>query len=301
MEETKYIWMNGELVKWKDAQVHVLTHTLHYGGGVFEGIRVYKTARGPAVFRLKEHIDRLFYSAAQLQMKIPYTPEEVSAAVLKLLAENELEQGYIRPIVYYAYGIMGLKPYQAPVHVGIAAWPWGKYLAHDSVAAKISKYMRIHPGSTVADAKICGHYANSILAALEIRETKYHEALFLDYRGLVAEGPGENFFLVKNGELITPSVGSILPGITRDTVKQIAAHKGIKVIERDIRPEEIFSADEAFFTGTAAEITPVESVDDKVIGKGGIGAISADIKQTYADIVYGRNAEFDHFLTYVKP
>ncbi|MCO6431317.1 MAG: branched-chain amino acid transaminase [Deltaproteobacteria bacterium] len=300
MQPTKLIWMNGKLTDWQQANVHVLTHALHYGSGAFEGIRVYKTPDGPAVFRLKEHIERLYYSSSVLSLNIPFKKEELCKGVVDLLRENGLEQGYIRPLAFFGYGVMGLNPRGGETNVIIACWPWGAYLPHDSINIKISKYIRIHPQSTVADAKLCGHYVNSIMAALEVRGTQYHEALFLDYKGEVAEGPGENFFMIKGNELITPPLGAILAGITRDTVMQIAQASGYKVTERPIKAEEIYTADEAFFTGTAAEVTPIGSINDKPLGAGGVGPISGKIKQAYLDVVYGKNPEYKHMLTYVS-
>lgn len=300
MEPTKFIWMNGELVKWQEANVHVLTHALHYGSGAFEGIRVYKTERSPAVFRLKEHMERLHYSAKALKMKLPYTVEDLCNATLMTLRENGLEQGYIRPLVYYSYGVMGLNPRDASVHTAIACWPWGKYLPHEAVDVKISDYIRIHPKSTVGDAKLVGHYINSIMAVQGLSGTQYHEALFLDYRGNIAEGPGENFFIVKAGSLYTPKKGAILAGITRDTIIQLAAKFGIKTEETDLTAADAAAADEAFFTGTAAEVTPIRSLDDKVFGNGSPGAITAQLRDAYQDLVSGRNKDFDHFLAYIN-
>lgn len=299
MDEMKSIWMNGRLVPWRDANVHVLTHTLHYGAGAFEGIRVYKTEKGPAVFRLAEHIDRLFYSAAALKMEIPFTRKQIIEGVLETLRANELEQGYIRPLVYLGYGVMGLNPRNAPVDVAIACWKWGAYLPHESIDVKISSFIRIHPQTTVADAKINGHYVNSIMAVLELRGTKYHEALFLDYEGNLAEGPGENLFLIRNGEIFTPQRGNILNGITRDTVIRIASDLGYKVTETVLSPSDAFGADEAFFTGTAAEVTPIQSIDDHVLGKGGVGPVSRKVKDAYLDVVYGRNERYVEYLTFV--
>lgn len=299
MEETKYIWHSGKLVPWREANVHVLTHTLHYGGGCFEGIRAYATPRGTAVFRLKEHIDRLVYSAGTLQMEIPYTADQITAATLDLLKQNELESAYIRPLVYFGYGVMGLNPRNAPVDLSISAWRWGAYLPHEMVDVKISDFIRIHPRSTVADAKLCGHYVNSIMAVIALKGTHYHEALFLDSEGNIAEGPGENFFIVRDGTLFTPPVGTILPGITRQTIFKLAADRGYKVVEAVITPDEAFSADEAFFTGTAAEVTLIRTIDDKIIGDGKPGAISSELKKLYMEVVKGAHAEYDHFLSYV--
>lgn len=299
METTKYIWKDGALVEWDDAKVHVLTHTLHYGAGAFEGIRCYKTETGTAIFRLPEHIDRLIYSGQAVGMTIPFSREELIAAVVSTVKENQLEQGYIRPLVYYGYGVMGLNPRNAPVEVIIACWPWGAYLPHEAVDLKISKYIRIHPQSTIADAKIVGHYVNSILSVLELRGTKYHEALLLDHKGNVAEGPGENLFLIKGGKLTTPSLGTILAGITRDTILKLCADNGLEVTEATITPDDVFAADEAFYTGTAAEVTPIHSVDDRVIGNGEVGPITRKLKDQYLDIVRGKNSAYTSWLTTV--
>jgi branched-chain amino acid aminotransferase len=299
METTETIWMNGKLVPWDSATTHVLTHTLHYGGGVFEGIRCYKTDKGTAIFRLKEHMERLMYSADVLDMEVGYSVEELTKAVIKTVRENGLEQGYIRPLIYFGYGKMGLNPVGAPVDTIVACWPWGKYLSHDAVKVQISDYIRIHPQSTVSDAKITGHYVNSILAVLALKGTDFHEALFLDYEGNVAEGPGENLFLVKDGTILTPQKKSILPGITRDTVKQIANDLGHDVKEMILSPDDLWSADEAFFTGTAAEVSPIASINDHVYGEGTAGPITSQIKEAYMNVVHGRSPSYDHYLTLV--
>jgi branched-chain amino acid aminotransferase len=300
METTKYIWMNGEFIAWENAKVHVMTHALHYGDAVFEGIRAYKTARGGAVFRLREHMQRLEYSASILHMKLPYSVDQLMDATTELLKRNNLEQGYIRPLAFYGYGVMGLNPRNAPVELMIACWPWGAYLAVDAADIKTSSYIRIHPRSTVADAKISGHYVNSILAVLELKGTKYHEALFLDSDGYIAEGPGENFFIVKGKEIITPPLGTILAGITRSSVIEIARDNGFTITERALRLDEAFLADEAFFTGTAAEVTPIGTIDDKPLKNSGPGPTSLFLKERYLDIVHGRAPQYDKFLTYVE-
>lgn len=300
MDTTEWIWHNGEWLKWDEAKVHFLTHALHYGSGAFEGIRAYKTADGPAIFRLREHLDRLFYSMSVLQIPDRFSRDDIEKAHIELLKRNKLEQGYIRPMVYYGYGPMGLSPREVPVYATIACWAWGAYLPHDMVDIKISKFIRIHPQSLVADAKISGHYSNSILASLEVRGTEYHEAVFLDYKGFVAEGPGENIFIVKNGVLRTPGTGSILKGITRDTVMRLAGKEGITVEEAEITPDEALDADEAFFTGTAAEITPIRSINQRVLGQGTVGPVTARLKSLFLDTVYGRLPETRHFLTYVR-
>jgi branched-chain amino acid aminotransferase len=300
MDETEFIWMDGKLVPWKDAKVHVITHTLHYGGGVFEGIRCYETDKGPAVFRLKEHVDRLYYSANAFKMNVKYTKEEFTKAILETIKANKLKGGYIRPLIIFGYGKMGVNPGDVDVNCSIAVWPWGKYLAAEKVNVKTSKYIRIHPKSTVADAKICGHYANSILASIEIAEGGYTEALLLDYKGDVAEGPGENIFIVKDGKLITPPLGTILKGITRESIMQLAEDQGIEVEEKSIKLEDIYDADEAFFTGTAAEVTPINTLDDKDIGDGEPGPITIKLRKIFLDIVHGKNEKYKDWLTYVN-
>lgn len=299
MQKTEFIWYNGKFVPWEEAKVHVLCHTLHYGGGAFEGIRFYKTDKGPAVFRLPEHVSRLFYSANSLKMPLAYTEEDIHNAIIETVRVNGIEEGYVRPLVFYSYGKLGVNPIGAPVDCIIACWPWKSYLAHDRVDIKTSRYIRIHPDSTIVDAKLCGHYVNSILAALEIKGTHYHEALLLDSNGYIAEGVAENFFMLKNDKLYTPKLGTILAGITRETILALAAKQGIEVIQTDIPLSEAYTADEAFFTGTAAEVTPIRSIDDKLIGKDRIGPVTTLIKQAYSDVVRGKNAEFLSYLTFV--
>ena len=299
MQETDFIWHKNDLVPWKDATIHVLTHTLHYGGGSFEGIRFYETDKGPAIFNLQAHVKRLFYSASVLKMESPYTEQEVTDIIVKVVRANHLKAGYIRPLLYYGYGKMGVKPLGSPVELMVACWPWGAYLPHELVDIKISRYIRIHPRSTIVDAKICGHYVNSVLASLELEGTHYHEALLLDARGYVAEGVGENFFLVKNGVIYTPKLGTIIPGITRDTIFRLAEKLDIPTVEIDITPDGIYEADEAFFTGTAAEVTPIRSVNEKVLNHGNLGPITSKIKTGYYELVRGKNADFMDCLTFV--
>lgn len=300
METTKYIWMNGKFVAWEDARVHVLTHALHYGSAAFEGIRCYAGSRGPGIFRLREHIERLFYSSGAIGMKSTFSVDQVVDAAVELVRRNEVEACYVRPLMYYGYGVMGLDPRNAPVDTMIACWPWGKYLPGDSIRIKISKYIRIHPRSTIADAKISGHYINSILTVLETRGEKYHEALLLDFEGYIAEGPGENIFIVKDRKIFTPPLGRTLAGITRASTIEVARDLGISVTEKMLTPEELFSADEAFFTGTAAEITPISAVDDRQIGAGRVGPISAQLRDKYAAIVRGQDSKYEHWLTWVR-
>lgn len=300
MEPTQWIWMNGSFIPWNEARVHVLSHGLHYGSSIFEGLRAYKTERGTAVFRLKEHMDRFHYSAQAIRMKVPYSADELSSITLELLKRNNVEACYIRPHAAFGYGAMGLNPATAAVDVTIACWPWGAYLPVESADIKVSRYIRIHPRSTVADAKIGGHYVNSLLAVQEVQGTHYHEALFLDYEGNIAEGPGANFFIIKDREIITPPCGTILPGITRASVIEIARDKGFLVTERKLSVAEAQDADEAFFTGTAAEMTPIGSIEDKSLRIGAPGPITSELKQAYLDAAYGRSQRYTKFLTFVS-
>jgi len=299
MEETKYIWMDGKLVPWKDAKIHILTHSLHYGSAVFEGIRLYKTSKGPAIFKLKEHIKRLFESGKAFNMKIPFTEKEINEAVIKTVKENKIQAGYIRPLVYFGYGKMGLGLKGAPVNVSIAVWPWGKYLGENAIKVKTSRFVRIHPQSSIMGAKISGHYTNSILASEDVLGQGYDEALLLDYKGNIAEGPGENLFIIKKGQLVTPKLGTILPGITRASIIQIAKDEGIKVQEKVLKLKDVYKADEAFFTGTAAEITFIDSLDDKKIGTNQ-KPISEKLRKIFMNVVEGKNYKYSNWLTIVK-
>lgn len=301
MKETEIIWHNGKTIPWNNATVHVLSHTLHYGGGAFEGIRCYETSKGTAVFRLNEHVDRLIYSSKTLNIKLPYSKDQIIEAIKNVIKLNNLKEGYIRPIAFYGYGKMGVNPKGAPVEFYIACWPWGAYLPHDRVDIKTSQYIRIHPDSTIPDAKLCGHYLNGILASIELEDTDYHEALFLDSAGFVTEGVGENFFIVKDNNIYTPKLGGILAGITRDTILKLAQHLGYTIIEDNITLEKAYQADEAFFTGTAAEVTPIRSIDKHILGNYGekIGPVTQKFKGAYADVVRGNNAEFFKYLTHV--
>lgn len=299
MQPTESIWYNGKLVPWAEAKVHVLTHTLHYGGGAFEGIRFYKTDKGPAIFRLDAHVDRLLYSASVLKMDLSYTKEQIIGAIINLVRVNKIEEGYIRPLMFYGYGKMGVSPIGCPVEFIIACWPWGAYLPHDTVDIKVSSYIRIHPDSTVIGAKLCGHYLNSMLASLELQGTHYDEALFLDAQGYISEGVGENVFIIKDNVLYTPKLDTILPGITRETTFQLAESAGLRIVEKNMAIEEAYLADEAFFTGTAAEITPVRSIDDHLLNGGNIGPITAMIKLAYHNLVRGKNPTFPAYSTYV--
>lgn len=299
METTKSIWKNGKLLPWVEATTHVLSHSLHYGSGVFEGLRFYATDKGPAIYRLQDHTDRLFYSAGVLKMNIPFTKEELNKAHIEVVKDSGLQSGYIRPLVYHGYGKMGVNPKGADIDTIIAVLPWGAYLPPEGIDVKISDFIRIHPQSTVCDAKICGHYVNSILSIQQLDGTHYQESMLLDYRGFIAEGPGENFFMVKNGVLYTPKLGTILKGITRQSMKEIAEDLRIEVIEKDLLPQDAFEADECFYVGSAAEVTPIKSIDDHKIGDGKPGPISTKIREYYMDIVHGRNEKYLHYLTFI--
>ena len=304
IQKVDKIWMDGKVVDWDKAQVHVLTHTLHYGLGVFEGIRCYRCQDGKsAVFRLKEHVDRLFDSALISQMTIPYSREEVSQAVIEILKINKLSEGYIRPIVFIGDGAMGLYVKEYPVKVAIACWPWGAYLGEEGlergIRAKISSFTRHHVNVSMTKAKICGNYVNSILAKKEVTVMGYDEAILLDTEGYICEASGENIFIVKDGMIKTPPPTSILKGITRDVVITIAQDKGIKVVEQRFTRDELYTADEAFFTGTAAEITPIREVDDRAIGRGKRGPITESIQGTFFDAVQGKEEQYKKWLSYL--
>lgn len=300
MQTTKLIWFNGKLVPWDQATIHVLTHTLHYGGGAFEGIRFYETDKGPSLFRLKEHIDRLLFSAKSIKLELPYSRGQICDAVQEVVRVNELPTGYVRPIAFFGYGKMGVNPIGCPPQLAIACWPWGAYLPHEAVDIKTSRFIRIHPNSTQVEAKLCGHYLNGIMAVLELQGTHYHEALFLDDDGYISEGAGENFFMIKNGTIYTPQLGTILAGITRATVMELATKLGYQVIETEITLDDAYQCDEAFFTGTAAEVTAIRSIDDKVLGNGNPGPVTTIIKNAYLDIVKGKNPDYEKYLTVVK-
>ncbi len=302
VQKAKAVWLDGRLVPWEEAQIHVLTHTLHYGLGVFEGIRAYRCADGgSAVFRLREHIERLFDSARICLMKIPYTREQVERACIETLKANGLASGYIRPIAFIGDGVMGLHPKDNPVRLAIATWEWGAYLGEEGlrngIRVKISSFARQHVNTHMNKAKVCGHYVNSILAKLEVTQAGYDEALLLDTDGYVAEASGENFFAVRRGTLLTAPAATVLGGITRDAVLSIARDRGIPVEERRLARDEVYIADEAFFTGTAAEVTPIREVDDRAIGAGRPGPITQAIQAAFFDIVKGKDARYSEWLT----
>ncbi|MEO5331274.1 MAG: branched-chain amino acid transaminase [Magnetococcus sp. YQC-5] len=298
------IWLDGQLVEWREAKVHVLTHTLHYGLGVFEGIRCYKSEAGPAVFRLNEHIHRLFRSAHILNMVIPFTPEELSQACLAVLRANHLQSGYIRPLVFYGAESMGLNPAKCQVHATVAAWEWGAYLGEEGmengIRVKTSSYTRHHPNVTMTRAKGVGNYPNSILAKTEAIACGFDEALLLDPEGFVSEGSGENIFILKQGKLVTPPLDTALDGITRNTVITLAAELGLPVLEQRFPRDEVMIAEEAFFTGTAAEITPIRELDGRKIGIGHAGPVTKSIQKLFFDVVYGRHTQHNGWLTFVE-
>ena len=299
-----YIWMDGEFVDWRDAKVHVLTHTLHYGVGVFEGVRAYATDRGPAIFRLDRHTERLYQSAKIMGMEIPFSVEQVDQAQKEVVRKNELKSAYLRPMAFYGSEGMGLHASNLKVHLMVAAWEWGTYLGDDAlekgIRVKTSSFTRHHVNSTMAKAKTNGHYTNSILATQEAANAGYDEALLLDPNGYVAEGAGENIFLVRRGKIYTPELTSALEGITRDTVVELLTKDmGLEVVEKQITRDEVYTADEVFFTGTAAEVTPIAELDDRKIGNGKRGEISAEVQKRYFDIVNGRDSSRADWLTYL--
>lgn len=296
-----FIWMDGKFVKWQDAKVHVLTHTLHYGLGVFEGIRCYEGVDGNSyIFRLKEHIDRLYDSAHICEIKIPFSKETIVKATKECLKKNKLKEGYIRPIVFVGDGPMGLYVEDYPVRVAIACWAWGAYLGEEGlkkgIRAKISSFTRHHPNVMMTKAKVSGNYVNSILAKKEAKHAGYDEAIMLDPEGYVSEASGENIFIVKNKRLKTTPLTTILPGITRDSIIQIAKEHGYEVVEERFTRDELYLADEVFFTGTAAEVTPVREVDDRKIGEGKPGPITLKIQKTFFDIVKGKSKKHKEWL-----
>jgi branched-chain amino acid aminotransferase len=297
------IWYDGKMVNWRDATTHVLTHTLHYGMGVFEGVRAYKTDKGTAIFRLREHTDRLFRSAHILQMKMPYSKEEMMEAQKAAVRENNLESAYMRPMAFYGAEAMGISAKTLSTHVIVAAWKWGAYMGQDAldngIRVKTSSFSRHHVNITMCKAKANGNYMNSILAHQEAALDGYDEALLLDVDGFVAEGSGENIFIIRNGKLYTPDLTSALEGITRDTIVQLAAEIGLSVIEKRITRDEVYSADEAFFTGTAAEVTPIRELDRRSIGTGTAGPITKQLQKMYFDAVTGKSAKHADWLTLV--
>ncbi|NCO01903.1 MAG: branched-chain amino acid transaminase [Epsilonproteobacteria bacterium] len=306
MEAAKYIWMNGKFVSWDDAKVHVLTHTIHYGNGVIEGTKAYRTERGYAIFRLNDHTKRLKESAKMTLIDIPFSVEELNQAQIDLIRKNEFDGDnvYLRPFAFLGYGVMGIYHKNVPVETAIAAWEWGAYLGEEGmkkgIKLKIVSMTRPANTSNMGKAKATGNYLNSQMAKYEAIDCGYDEALLLDDQGYVAEASGASFFMVRNGELITPPSDNALESITQKTVIEMAQNMGINVVRRRITREEIYIADEAFLTGTAAEITPVRLIDARVIGNGARGEMTEKIQSAYFDIVFGRNREYEHYLTYVN-
>ena len=297
------IWKDGQMVDWRDATLHMLTHSLHYGMAVFEGVRAYNTAQGTAIFRLKEHTQRLYNSAKIFQMKVPFDMDTIMNAQLEVVRANKLESCYLRPLVWIGSEKMGVSARGNTIHVGIAAWPWGAYLGEEGLAkgirVKTSSFTRHHVNISMVRAKASGYYINSILANQEVTADGYDEALLLDTEGYVSEGAGENIFIVKSGKIYTPDLASCLDGITRDSVVTIARDLGIEVIEKRITRDEVYCADEAFFTGTAAEVTPIRELDGREIGAGSRGPVTEKIQSMFFDIVGGKADKYKHWLTRV--
>lgn len=293
--------MDGKFVSWDDANVHILTHTLHYGLGVFEGIRCYKTGTGSAIFRLDEHVERLFDSAHIFMMKVPFSKEQIRDAIIETVKVNKMQECYVRPIVYVGYGAMGLYPKDNPIKVAIAAWPWGAYLGDEGlekgIRVKVSSFIRHHVNVDMTRGKVCGYYVNSQIAKREAISCGYDEAILLDTEGYVSEGSGENVFIVRNKRIKTTPLTSILEGITRDSIITVARDMKIPVIEERFTRDEIYIADEAFFTGTAAEVTPIREVDGRMIGDGRRGKITEKLQNIFFDVVKGRNRKYSPWLT----
>jgi branched-chain amino acid aminotransferase len=304
VEKANFIWFDGNFIPWEQAQVHVLTHTLHYGLGVFEGIRAYQCADGrTAIFRLPEHIRRLFDSAHVMMMKIPFAPADISTACCEILRRNHQKEAYIRPLVFLGEGVMGLHPKNSPIQVAIISWVWGAYLGEEGllkgIRVKTSSFTRHHVNVMMTKTKTVGNYVNSILAKLEAVEAGYDEALMLDTAGYVCEASGENIFIVKDGVIKTPPLTSILPGITRDCVITLAQDLNLAVKEERFSRDELYLADEAFFTGTAAEVTPIREVDRRIIGPGTPGPVTKQIQEAYFAAVKGQNPGHQDWLTYI--
>ncbi len=301
--KSDFIWMDGKLVPWDEANVHVLTHCLHYGTGVFEGMRCYKTEKGSAVFRNREHAERLLHSAAIMGFGMPYTSEEIMEAIKNTIRENKLEECYIRPLAYLGDEGRGLNIKGITTHLMIAVWPWGAYLGEEAlkngISVKVSSFTRHHPNITMTKAKVCGAYINSVLAKQEAIQNGFDEAILLDPYGYVAEGSGENIFIVRNGKLKTPPLTSVLEGITRDCIIKIAGDQGIEVVEQYFARDELYIADEIFFTGTAAELTPISEVDRRKIGKGGRGPITEKIQGIYFDAIRGKDEKYANWLDFI--
>jgi len=301
IDKTEKIWMDGKFVDWDKANIHILTHTLHYGLGVFEGIRCYETEEGSAIFRLEEHIERLFNSAHIFLIDIPFSREEIKSAIIETVKLNKIKECYIRPLVFIGYGSMGLHPKENPINVAIAVWPWGAYLGAkgltDGIRVKTSSFTRNHVNTSMARAKVCGQYVNSQLAKNEAIASGYDEALLLDTEGYVSEASGENIFIAREGALKTTPLTSILEGITRNSIIEIAYDEGITIKEERFTRDELYIADEAFLSGTAAEVTPIREVDGRIISSGTPGTITKRLQSIFFDIVRGKNKKYKRWLT----
>ncbi|MBD3801493.1 MAG: branched-chain amino acid transaminase [Campylobacterales bacterium] len=305
MNEAKYIWMNGEFLPWHESKVHVLSHTLHYGNGVIEGTKAYKTDKGYAIFRLNDHTERLIQSGKMVLLNIPYSVEELNAAQIELIRRNEFtgDNVYLRPFAFLGYGVMGLYHKDAPVETAVAAWEWGAYLGEEGmrrgIRLKISSFTRPANTSNMGKAKAVANYLNSQMAKYEAVECGYDEALLLDDQGYVAEASGAGFFMIRDGKLISPPNDNSLESITQKTIIELAQDMGYEVVRRRVTREEAYIADEAFLTGTAAEITPVREIDARILGNGARGPITEKLQSAYFDVVFGRNPKYTHYLTYV--
>jgi branched-chain amino acid aminotransferase len=303
LQPSEKIWMDGKLVNWADANVHILTHSLHYGLAAFEGIRCYKGKNGSAIFRLQDHVNRLFESAHVSMIKIPYDRKQITDAIVETVRVNKLDACYIRPLVYIGYGAMGLYPGENPIRVAVAAWRWGTYLGEEAltkgIKARVSSFTRHHVNVTMTRAKVSGHYVNSILAKLEVKKDGYDEAILLDPDGYVAEGTGENIFIVRRGKLLTTPLTSILEGVTRNSVMELARERKIPVLEERFTRDAMYVADEVFLTGTAAELTPVREIDNRQIGNGSPGPVTKDLQKAFFEIVRGEESSHASWLTRV--
>jgi len=304
VEAVDFIWMNGKMVPWKDAKIHILTHTLHYGSGVFEGLRCYNTSKGPAIFRLKDHMKRLMQSAKILELKPNFSEKEYFDACKKIVTVNKLKECYIRPIIYFGYGKMGLATGECKVDSSVAAWNWGTYLGDEGVkngiSVKISPYTRVHSKEILSKSKICGNYFNSTLAKMDALKTGYEEAIMLDPEGFISECTGENIFMVKNNTLITPTTKNALEGITRKSIMDIAKNENIVVKEKDFTKEDLYNSDEVFLTGTAAEVTPIREVDHRIIGEGKPGPVTKKLQKKFFEIIHGKDPKYEKWLDFVK-
>ncbi len=301
VQKAEKIWLDGKLIPWDDANVHILTHTLHYGAGVFEGIRAYECADGKsAVFRLEEHVQRLIHSAHILGIKIPFSLDELVDAITETLKVNGLKAGYIRPLVFIGEGVMGVHPGNNPIRVAIATWPWGAYLGEDAlekgIRIKTSSFSRHHVNVMMTKSKACGNYVNSVLAKVEAVSDGYDEAMMLDTQGYVSEGSGENIFIVRDEVIMTPPLSGVLGGITRDSIMTLAVELGYEFVERPLTRDMVYAADEAFFSGTAAEITPIREVDRRTIGEGKAGPVARLLQEEFFKVVQGENPDYSHWL-----